>query len=99
MSYREESNVPRGDNVPADKREENEQRADRAQGAGRSEQRAEPGVDSAPERSHGAHGRGVLGREQHRDDVNVEPGEAEGGPRGSAAWGSEPSGGSVIDKR
>ena len=82
--------VPRGDNVPAGEREENEKR---------SEHRAEPGTDSAAERGHGAHGRGVLGREQRQDDVDVEPGEAEGGPRGSAAWGSEPSGGSVIDKR
>jgi len=48
---------------------------------------------------HASHGRGVQGREDRRADVNVEPGEAEGGPRGSAGWGSEPSGGSVIDKR
>lgn len=89
MSYREE-NVPRGDNVPAGERKENEER---------SEHRAEPGPDGAEERSHGAHGRGVQGREKHVDDVDVKPGEAEGGPRGSAAWGSEPSGGSVIDKR
>jgi len=81
--------VPRGDNAPAGEREQNAQQG----------QRAEPGVDSAAERGHGAHGRGVLGREQHVDEVNIEPGEAEGGPRGEAAWGSEPSGGSVIDKR
>ena len=82
--------VPRGDNVPAGEREENEQR---------SAHRATAGEASAPERAHGAHGRGVQGREDRRDDVDVEPGEAEGGPRGSAGWGSEPSGGSVIDKR
>jgi len=82
--------VPRADNVPAGERKENEER---------SEHRAEPGVDSAAERGHGAHGRGVLGRDEHLDDVDVKPGGAEGGPRGSAAWGSEPSGGSVIDKR
>jgi hypothetical protein len=82
--------VPRGDNVPAEEREQNEER---------SEHRAEPGEDSAAERGHGAHGRGVLGREQHRDEVDVKPDGAEGGPRGSAAWGSEPSGGSVVDKR
>ena len=63
--------VPRGDNVPAGEREENEQR---------SEHRAAP---SAP----------------RRDDVDVEPGHANQGPRGSDAWGSEPSGGSVVDKR
>jgi hypothetical protein len=48
---------------------------------------------------HRAHGRAAQEREDRRSDVNVEPGEAEGGPRGSAGWGSEPSGGSVIDKR
>ena len=37
--------------------------------------------------------------EDRRDDVDVKPGNAEGNPRGSAGWGSEPSGGSVIDKR
>ncbi|HEX5972323.1 MAG TPA: hypothetical protein VFY85_10375 [Gemmatimonadaceae bacterium] len=63
--------VPRGDNVPAGEREENEQR---------SEHRATAG-------------------EKRRDDVDVEPGHANQGPRGSDAWGSEPSGGSVIDKR
>jgi len=63
--------VPRGDNVPAGEREENEQRSE-----------------------HGA-----PAREERRDDVEVKPGNAEGNPRGSAGWGSEPSGGSVIDKR
>ncbi|HEX6599997.1 MAG TPA: hypothetical protein VF034_11800 [Gemmatimonadaceae bacterium] len=63
--------VPRGDNVPAGEREENEQR---------SEHRATAG-------------------EPRRDDVDVEPGHANQGPRGSDAWGSEPSGGSVIDRR
>ena len=68
MSYREE-NVPRGDNVPAGEREQNEQRAQRS---GQSSDQASP---------------------------PVEPGSAEDGRRGSAGWGSEPSGGSVIDKR
>lgn len=68
--------VPRGDNVPAGEREENEQRSE-----------------------HGSHGRDVQRREDRRADVDVQPGEAEDGPRGSAAWGSEPSGGSVIDRR
>jgi hypothetical protein len=63
--------VPRGDNVPAGEREENEQR---------SEHRATAG-------------------EERREDVDVEPGHANQGPRGSDAWGSEPSGGSVIDTR
>jgi hypothetical protein len=90
MSDRDDRGVPRGDHVPAGEREANEQG---------SEHHAPAGEDSASERSHGAHGRGVGGREEHRDPVDVEPGEAEGGPRGSAGWGSEPSGGSVIDKR
>ena len=72
--------VPRGDNVPAGEREENEQR---------SEHRAAAGEDSAADGGHGARAR----------DVDVEPGHANQGPRGSDAWGSEPSGGSVIDKR
>jgi hypothetical protein len=87
MSQQNDRGVPRGDHAPAEERGQNQ------------EQRAEPGVDSAPERGHGAHGKGVLGREQRVDDVNVEPGDAEGGPRGNASWGGEPSGGSVIDKR
>jgi hypothetical protein len=82
--------VPRSDNVPAGEREQDEQR---------SESRAPVGEDSASERGHGAHGRGLGGREQRRDDVDVEPGHSNEGPRGSDAWGSEPSGGSVIDKR
>jgi hypothetical protein len=89
MADRNDERVPRGDNVPAGEREENEQR---------SEQRAGAGEDSASARGHGAHGKGD-GREQHRDPVDVEPGHANQGPRGSDAWGSEPSGGSVIDKR
>jgi hypothetical protein len=89
MSDREDRGVPRGDHVPAGEREVNEPR---------SEHRAPAGEDSASERGHGAHGKGDA-REQHRDPDDVEPGEAEGGPRGSAGWGSEPSGGSVIDKR
>ena len=40
-----------------------------------------------------------AGREAPRDDVDVNPGHANEGPRGSDAWGSEKSGGSVIDKR
>jgi hypothetical protein len=76
-------------------REENVPRADhvphgeRKENEQRSEHREEPGMDSADHRGRGA----------QVDNVNVEPGEAEGGPRGSAAWGSEPAGGSVIDKR
>jgi len=76
----------REENVP---RGDNVPQGERKENEQRSEHRAEPGMDSADHR----------GREAHVDDVNVEPGEAEGGTRGSAAWGSETSGGSVIDKR
>lgn len=88
MADRNDERVPRGDNVPAGEPVENEQRSGRRAA----------GEDSASERGHGAHGKGD-GREQHRDPVEVEPGHANQGPRGSDAWGSEPSGGSVIDKR
>ena len=89
MADQNDRGVPRADNVPAGEREENVER---------SEHRAPPGEDSAAERGHGAHGKGDA-REEQRDDVDVQPGHANQGPRGSDAWGSEPSGGSVIDKR
>lgn len=54
--------------------------------------------DSADKHAHGAHGKS-LGKEHLVDDANVEPGSAEGEQRGADAWGSEQSGGSVIDKR
>lgn len=77
MSYREE-NVPRADNVPPGERKENEQR---------SEHRAESGVDSANQRGHDAHGRGVPGHETHVDDVDVAPGEAEAAREGALPGG------------
>lgn len=54
--------------------------------------------DSAPKRAHGTHGKG-NGTEERIDPTVTEPGHAEDNARGSAAWGSEGSGGSVIDKR
>jgi hypothetical protein len=58
--------------------------------------------DSADKKAHGTHGRGKAD-EQRIDDANVEPGVAHDtesdGARGTAGWGSEGSGGSVIDKR
>ena len=58
--------------------------------------------DSADQKAHGTHGRG-KGDEQRVDDANVEPDKARGtekeGGRGEAGWGSQGSGGSVIDKR
>lgn len=58
--------------------------------------------DSADQKAHGTHGRGGS-EEQRVDDANVEPDVSRGtereGGRGSAAFGSQGSGGSVIDKR
>ena len=56
--------------------------------------------DSADKRAHGAHGRGVRSQEEKVDPATPVPDSAKGTDRGgSAAWGSEASGGSVIDKR
>ena len=55
--------------------------------------------DSADMRGHGAHGRG-RGEEKVNDNPDSLPDEARGSDRGgSAGWGSEGAGGSVIDKR
>jgi hypothetical protein len=54
--------------------------------------------DSADQKAHGTHGRG-KGDEQRLDEADVEPDAARGTGRGTAGWGSEGSGGSVIDKR
>ncbi|HUQ81365.1 MAG TPA: hypothetical protein VM076_09520 [Gemmatimonadaceae bacterium] len=58
--------------------------------------------DSADQKAHGTHGKG-MGNEQREDEADVQPDmsrgtEAEGG-RGSAGFGSQASGGSVIDRR
>ncbi len=54
--------------------------------------------DSADQKAHGTHGRGKA-EEKRVDDANVEPDESKGTGRGSAGFGSQGSGGSVIDKR
>jgi hypothetical protein len=88
MTDRQDEHVPRGDHVPADAQEENEAK------------RAEPGVDSAAQRGHGAHGRGVLGREEHVDPATPTPDAAKGSDRGgSSGFDGGRGGGSVIDKR
>ena len=87
-------NVPRGDHVPggpndASSAEMNQKAA-----------RAEPGVDSAPQRGHGAHGKGVLGREEHDAAPDATPPFAKGTDRGGdSAWDGSRAGGSVVDKR
>ncbi|MFL5561373.1 MAG: hypothetical protein ACJ79K_07865 [Gemmatimonadaceae bacterium] len=81
-----EKNVGRADHNPAGTNEE----APDGQTAG----------DSAGQRAHGVHGRGVRGQEEKVDPATPIPDAAKGSDRGgSAAWGSESSGGSVIDKR
>jgi hypothetical protein len=55
--------------------------------------------DSADRKAHGAHGRGGS-KEQRVDDAPSEPGSSSGSDRGgSAGWGSEGAGDSVINKR
>jgi hypothetical protein len=91
MADQSRENVPRGDHVPGGHSEENDAKA---------EQRAEPGVDSAAHRGHGAHGKGVGGREEHEDPAAPTPDISKGSDRGgNSGWGGAPSGGSVIDKR
>jgi hypothetical protein len=66
--------------------------------------RGVPRADHVPEgerkenEERSEHRAGLIG-EKRADDVDVKPGHANQGPRGSDAWGSEASGGSVIDKR
>ena len=58
--------------------------------------------DSADQKAHGTHGKG-MGNEQREDEADVEPDMSRGtereGGRGSAAFGNQASGGSVIDRR
>ena len=94
MTDNSRENVPRGDHVPGGPNDESaaemNQKADRA----------EPGVDSAAHRGHGAHGKGVLGREEHDDQPNPTPPFAKGSDRGGdAGWDGSRAGGSVVDKR
>ena len=98
MNDRKDEHVPRGDNASEEERQDSSS-AQRGEELPPTRPRANPGLDSAPKRGHGAHGKGVGEQEARFDPVNVEPGHAEEGPRGSDAWGSERSGGSVIDKR
>ena len=80
-----EKNVGRADHNPSQK---NEQQGEH-QTAG----------DSAAKRAHGAHGRGTRGQEEKVDQTPPSPDFTKGSDRGgSAGWGSEPSGGSTIDK-
>ena len=81
-----EKNVGRADHNPAGANEETSE--------------GHTAGDSAGQRAHGVHGRGVRGQQEKVDPATPIPGAAKGSERGgSAAWGSEASGGSVIDKR
>ena len=88
MADQRDENVPRGDHVPAERQEENDANRD------------EPGTDSASRRGHGAHGKGVGGKEERVDPAAPTPDFSKGSDRGgSSGWGGAASGGSVIDKR
>jgi hypothetical protein len=90
MTDQSKENVPRGDHVPGGKSEDTEPRGNL---------HAEPGTDSAAQRGHGAHGKHGE-REERVDPAAPTPDFSKGTDRGgSAGWGSERSGGSVIDKR
>jgi hypothetical protein len=91
MTDRSNEHVPRGDHVPGGQPDDSNTRGN--------VQHAEPGIDSAGQRGHGAHGKHGE-REEHVDPAAPKPDFAKGTDRGgSAGWGSERSGGSVIDKR
>ena len=70
MSDRSNENVPRGDHVPGGPNDETS--------TAEMNQKAEPGVDSAPQRGHGAHGKGVQEREEHDDNPTPTPPPREG---------------------
>jgi hypothetical protein len=55
--------------------------------------------DSADQHTHGAHGKRGA-EETLNEDSQIEPAVSDGEePRGTASWGSEGSGGSVVDRR
>jgi hypothetical protein len=90
MADRSNENVPRGDHVPGGRSEDTESRGNLT---------ADAGADSADQRGHGAHGKHGE-REERVDPATPTPDFSKGTDRGgSVGWGSERSGGSVIDKR
>ena len=64
MADRSHENVPRGDHVPGGPNDAS------AAETNQKESRAEPGVDSAAQRVHGAHGKEVDGPTEHDDEAN-----------------------------
>ena len=94
MADRSHENVPRGDHVPGGPNDAS------AAEMNQKEARAEPGVDSAANRGHGTHGKGVGGQEERDDQANPTPPFAKGTDRGGdAGWDGSRAGGSVVDKR
>jgi hypothetical protein len=94
MNMRENEDNLRGDNADLGNASNASNANDRPQSSN-----AGQAGDSADQRAHGAHGRG-HGEEQLTVDAPVQPEHADGSDRGgSSTWGSEGSGGSVIDKR
>jgi hypothetical protein len=62
-------------------------------------------IHGAPDKAHGTHGRGFAD-ERHQSETPTKPGSAgpsksgeQHGEFSDAGWGSEASGGSVVDKR
>ena len=94
MADRSNENVPRGDHVPGGPNDAS------AAEMNQKEARAEPGVDSAPQRGHGAHGKGVGGQEERDDSPDATQPFTKGSDRGGdAGWDRSRAGRSVIDKR
>jgi hypothetical protein len=91
-----ERNIGRGDHNPAGAKAAAQGAQDPEKGTGGEEITAN---DSADAKAHGAHGRG-RGTETKNTHPTSQPDSTAGSDRrGSAGWGSEASGGSVIDQR
>lgn len=94
MADRSNENVPRGDHVPGGPNDAS------AAEMNQKANRAGTDVDSAPNRAHGEHGKGVGGHEEHDDAPDAAPPSADGTDRGGdAGWDGSRAGGSVVDKR
>ena len=70
--------------------------------ADRDEKEQDRSGDSAGQKAHGTHGRGVGGREEREDAANPQPEVSRGFEeemRGNSGWGDAGSGTSSIDRR
>jgi hypothetical protein len=98
-----ERKVGRADHATRDEREADQSNQAYANPGDelRADQSVDEGLanDSADRRGHGAHGKG-RDEEKMQDESPILPDRTAGSDRGgSAGWGGEASGGSVIDKR